>query len=68
MLWQCLTPLGCRGLDTHLQLAGVLLVLWTSTQGRVVCQPFETTQAALPLLHKEQKEAKTSPSGGQLRV
>lgn len=56
MLWQGLTPLGCRGLDTHLQLAGVLLVLWTSTQGGgVACQPWETSQAALPLLQKNRK-------------
>lgn len=61
MVRQCITPLGRRDLDAHLQLAGVLLMLQASTQGKRCCANLEnpSSQSRLSSTNK----SVTSPSG-----
>lgn len=54
MVGQCIAPLGCRDLDTHLQLAGVLLMLRASTQVKRCCANLEnpSSQSCLSSTNK----------------
>lgn len=61
MIWQRIGPLGCRDLDTHLQLAGVLLVLQASTQGEG-CYASLKKPSSQPHLSSTNK-SETSSSG-----
>lgn len=61
MVWQRVTPLGCRDLDAHLQLAGVLLMLQASKQGKGCCASLGKPPRQ-PCLSSTNK-SETSPSG-----